>query len=159
MSADFHVILNRVSLHRSAPSNRLLQQLGKHGGQLQRSKCNPTQSRQLQQQQYVHSSSFAPSRSFPSCIRKRSERTISFFMLARVSTGVSRVAKPLGARLFSDARPMTRFVQYPFDKSKVKPSHSTPHYQLELTHMCGCAWLQDGRSPRLGQRLWPRWQD
>ena len=38
-------------------------------------------------------------------------------MLSRLSMLPSRV--PRGSRLMSDARPMTRFIQYPFDKTKM----------------------------------------
>ena len=38
-------------------------------------------------------------------------------MLSRLATMPKRV--PAGTRFMSDARPMTRFVQYPFDKTKM----------------------------------------
>jgi hypothetical protein len=43
-------------------------------------------------------------------------------VLPRRAAGV----RPAGVRLFSDARPMTRFDQYPFDKTKMDEVR-TPH--------------------------------
>jgi hypothetical protein len=41
-------------------------------------------------------------------------------MLATISKRTLAAARPLGTRALSDARPMTRFIQYPFDKSKME---------------------------------------
>ena len=40
-----------------------------------------------------------------------------------------------GIRMFSDARPMTRFVQYPFDKTKMDEVRTRLQFQLPIKRL------------------------